>query len=133
MDDATITQLKQEWTGKQVAIDPSAPSNRRFSGRIGTVVTINMNGRALVRFADTLDTAWFDLPIEVLSVVAPATDEVYPPPAPPADEAGTAEELPPQQADESDRSPPAPAVRPSTATILEMARRQGAGGEKKAE
>ena len=133
MDDATVTQLKQEWTGKQVAINPRAPSNRRFSGRIGTVVTINMNGRALVRFADTLDTPWFDLPIEELSVVAPAIDEDYPPPAPPADEAGTAGALPPQQADESDRSPPAPAVRPSTTTILEMARRQGAGGEKKAE
>lgn len=129
MDDDLVDQLKKEWTKKQVTIDPTAASNRRFTGRVGTVVTVNMNGRALVRFADTLDTCWFDLPIECLIVHDEAADENREPDplaVPSKDDAATAPELPPQQSDESDRSPPSPPVRRSTMSILEMARRQGA-------
>lgn len=128
MDDATINSLKREWTGKQVTISPDHPTTTRFRDRIGTVVTVNMNGRALVRFVDSLDTPWFDLPIDVLRLAQPAT-------APPPPRA-TATPVPSSEKPPAPSGTPAPSSKPAgkplkTQSILEMARRQGAPDQSK--
>lgn len=134
MDDATINRLKREWTGKQVTISPDHPTTTRFRDRVGTVVTINMNGRALVRFADSLDTAWFDLPVEMLR---PATSTSQAPPKATAP-AGAGQSPTTPSSEEGARSPGVaassgkPTGKPSkTQSILEMARRQGAPNQSK--
>jgi len=47
-----VEKLKQEWTGKQVVVDDSRPELKRFAGQTGRVVTVNMNGKALVEFQE---------------------------------------------------------------------------------
>ncbi len=51
-DPAEIEQLKQQWTNKQVKVDTSRPELRRFAGLVGTVITVNMNGKCLVNFQE---------------------------------------------------------------------------------
>ncbi len=51
-DPAQIEELKGQWTNKRVKVDASRPELRRFAGLVGTVVTVNMNGKCLVHFTD---------------------------------------------------------------------------------
>ena len=133
MDDAIINRLKREWTGKQVTISPDHPTTTRFRDRVGSVVTINMNGRALVRFVDSLDTAWFDLPVEMLRPAASTSQ------APPKATATTTSQPSTTPSPEKGATSPGvaaqagkPAGKPSkTQSILEMARRQGAPDQSK--
>lgn len=122
MDTAEIEQRKREWTGRRVEIAGSAETLRRFAGRAGTVMTVNMNGRALVQFDGGIDTGWYDLDFDDLRALAVEHEHTlvtHQPgqPAPP-----TPAEPPP------DAAPPAATAsqRPSTAEILKLARRQGA-------
>jgi hypothetical protein len=55
---AEIERLKAEWTGQYV-LAADRPELQRFAGRVGRVVTVNWNGKAIVDFADG---AWYDLP-----------------------------------------------------------------------
>ncbi|MGC1272712.1 MAG: hypothetical protein WBC44_03320 [Planctomycetaceae bacterium] len=122
MEPAAIERLKREWTGRRVeAVGPS-PALRRFAGRAGTVITVNMNGRALVQFDGGVDITWYDLAIEDLrTVIAPtrgrdAGKHATPVPAiaAPAPEAAAASIQPMTH------------QRPDTRIILELARQQGA-------
>jgi hypothetical protein len=54
----TIERLKAEWTDQYVQVNPARPELKRFEGRVGRVVTVNFNGKALVDFADG---AWYDI------------------------------------------------------------------------
>ncbi len=95
---------------------------RRFRDALGTVVTLNMNGRALVRFDGPADIGWYDIALDDLSPVTapPAVDEVVPPP--PGEPPVTSATQPETQS-AGDASPkPRPAKGMS---ILELARRQG--------
>jgi hypothetical protein len=51
--------LKAEWTDKFVRVREGLPEYARFAGKVGRVVTVNYDGRALVDFADG---AWYDIP-----------------------------------------------------------------------
>ena len=51
-DPDQIEQLRQQWTDKWVVVDESRPELARFAGMAGRVVTINMNGKALVEFQE---------------------------------------------------------------------------------
>jgi hypothetical protein len=51
--------LKRLWTDKFVRVRPGHPEYERFAGKVGRVVTVNYDGRALVDFADG---AWYDIP-----------------------------------------------------------------------
>jgi hypothetical protein len=70
-DAATIEELKRTWTDRLVKPHPDRPELQRFAGRVGRVVTVNWNGRALVDFQDG---AWYDVPASAdhLILVDPA-------------------------------------------------------------
>lgn len=56
---AAVDGLRKEWTDKYVRLKPGlAPEWKRFEGRVGRVVTVNLSGRALVDFCDG---GWYDL------------------------------------------------------------------------
>ena len=51
-DFADIDVLKRQWTNKKVTVDTSRPELRRFEGMVGTVITVNMNGKCIVLFQE---------------------------------------------------------------------------------
>jgi hypothetical protein len=58
--------LKQEWTDQFVEVKPDRPELKRFLGRVGRVITVNYNNKALVEFAgsdgkDSEDGGWYDI------------------------------------------------------------------------
>jgi len=53
-----LDDLKREWTDQFVRPNPARPELKRFAGRIGRVITINWNGKALVDFSDG---GWYDI------------------------------------------------------------------------
>jgi hypothetical protein len=67
---ARCEALKREWTDQYVTVNADRPELRRFAGRVGRVVTVNYNGKALVDFADG---AWYDITAstECLNKVGP--------------------------------------------------------------
>ena len=68
----SVDALKREWTDKIVLVKPGVRADlARFEGRIGRVVTVNYNGRAVVDFADG---GWYDL-ADYSAVLEVVTDE----------------------------------------------------------
>jgi hypothetical protein len=61
-----IESLRKEWTDQFVRANPDRPELRRFGDRVGRVVTVNWNGRALVDFQDG---AWYDVPADPAHLV----------------------------------------------------------------
>lgn len=57
-----IAALRQEWTDTFVRVN-DRPELQRFAKRIGRVVTVNCNAKAIVDFADG---AWYDIALEFL-------------------------------------------------------------------
>lgn len=58
--------VKLEWTDQFVEVDPARPELARFAGRVGRVVTVNCNLKALVEFAteagkESEDGGWYDV------------------------------------------------------------------------
>jgi hypothetical protein len=64
-----IETLKQEWTDRLVTVRPDHATLMRFVGRVGRVVTVNWNGKAIVDFQDG---AWYDISPEELQPLDPA-------------------------------------------------------------
>ena len=60
MDTAELRneQLKHEWTDQFVEVNPERPELKRFVGRVGRVITVNHNNKALVDFSDG---GWYDI------------------------------------------------------------------------
>lgn len=63
-----LADLKRKYTDRQVRADASVPELARFAGKLGRVVTINANGRALVDFRDG---PWYDIHLSNLTLVDP--------------------------------------------------------------
>ena len=57
-DDARNEALKREWTDQYVEVNPEYPELKRFAGIVGRVVTVNLNGKAIVDFQDG---GWYDI------------------------------------------------------------------------
>ncbi|MFO0879441.1 MAG: hypothetical protein U0840_19005 [Gemmataceae bacterium] len=57
-DQASMEQLKREWTDRFVEVNATRPELQRFAGLVGRVVTVNWNGKAIVDFQDG---AWYDI------------------------------------------------------------------------
>ena len=55
---AEVERLKTEWTDQFVRVKPGRPELERFAGRVGRVITVNFNGKAIIDFADG---AWYDV------------------------------------------------------------------------
>jgi hypothetical protein len=55
---ARIEALKAEWTDQFVRANVSRPELTRFGDRVGRVVTVNWNGKAVVDFSDG---GWYDI------------------------------------------------------------------------
>src|SRR5690606_22721551 len=122
MDPAHIERLKQDWTGRRVTVASNDPALRRFVGTTGTVVTVNMNGRALVRFDSSADIGWYDIALSDLrAAMEPAPAETKPPGEPPTTSASKPEVR-------VEASPATPTDKPKS--ILELARQQGAAKRK---
>ncbi len=51
-------QLKREWTDQYVTVNADRPELKRFAGKVGRVITVNWNNKAVVDFADG---AWYDI------------------------------------------------------------------------
>lgn len=65
-----IEKLKREYTDKYVVVDASRPELQRFKNMTGQVKTVNMSGRALVRFdGGDNNIGWFDINPEFLKFV----------------------------------------------------------------
>ena len=67
---ARYEALKREWVDQYVTVNEERPELRRFAGRVGRVITVNYNNKALVDFADG---AWYDIgaSTEFLTKVSP--------------------------------------------------------------
>lgn len=69
-----IDELRRRFTDQYVVVDGNVAELARFRGLVGQVKTVNMSGQALVQFQGTADRAWYNIPLECLTVVeAPAT------------------------------------------------------------
>jgi hypothetical protein len=68
--DLRYEELKRQWTDQYVEVNPELPELKRFAGLVGRVVTVNLNRKALVDFADG---AWYDITAspEYLRIVGP--------------------------------------------------------------
>ena len=55
---STVEALKALWTDRLVTVKPGVPHLARFAGKVGRVVTVNYNGKALVDFGDG---GWYDV------------------------------------------------------------------------
>ena len=65
-----IEKLKRDFTDKYVVVDASRPELQRFQNMTGQVKTVNMSGRALVRFeGGDNNIGWFDINPEFLKFV----------------------------------------------------------------
>ena len=71
LDPEKIEELKRTWTDQFVRANAERPELKRFEGRVGRVVTVNQNGKALVDFQDG---AWYDIPAsaDCLQILDPA-------------------------------------------------------------
>ena len=137
-------QLKREWTGKYVVVQPDVPQLRRFRNLTGTVKTVNMNCRALVQFDGPEDIGWYDIDLEHLEVVdaprpkkkaaaeAPAAEKPAAKKAPAKTGGKSPLELAREQAAAGGKSAEA---KPAGKKLspLELARQQGAAGAEKKE
>ena len=65
-----VERWKQQYTDSHVKVLELRPELRRFAGKIGRVVTVNMNGRALVQFDSPEDRTWYDLELAWLEIVS---------------------------------------------------------------
>lgn len=54
-----LDRLKTEWTDKFVRVRPEHAELKRFVGRVGRVITVNWNAKAIVDFSDG---GWYDIP-----------------------------------------------------------------------
>jgi hypothetical protein len=70
MDHPNIDELRRQYTGKHVTVDPARPELARWAGVVGQVKTINQNGRALVQFAGA-DEGWHDFDLDALHLTSP--------------------------------------------------------------
>ncbi len=55
---ARCEELKREWTDQFVQVNADRPELKRFANRIGRVITVNYNGKAVIDFADG---GWYDI------------------------------------------------------------------------
>lgn len=129
MDPAEVERLKREWKDRRVAVESSSPSLHRFRDRTGTVLTVNMNGRALVRFDGLADIGWYDISLADLRPVAipPPPEETAPPP--PGGPPVTSATAPKIEGIPSAGKPSSASMKPKS--ILELARQQGAAKPKR--
>lgn len=118
MSIAIAEQLKKELTDQYVVVQKSVPELRRFEGLTGCVKTVNMNGRALVKFDCPENIGWYDIAPEYLTVVDAPQPKAKTAPA----KTKTAN---------GDAAGKKPAAKAKGKSPLEMARAQGAQGTAK--
>jgi hypothetical protein len=67
-----VDALKRVWTDRLVRVKPGVrPDLLRFEGKVGRVVTVNYNGKAILDFADG---AWYDV-FDFVAVLEEVTDD----------------------------------------------------------
>lgn len=89
--------LKQEWIDQFVEVSPDRPELKRFAGRVGRVVTVNFNNKALVEFAteagkESEDGGWYDIAVDYLRKLDPESAKAKYQPS-----ANSAKPFPPKQ------------------------------------
>ncbi len=56
--DQKYEDLKSRWIDKLVEVKTEHPELKRFAGKVGRVITVNRNNKAVIDFADG---AWYDI------------------------------------------------------------------------
>lgn len=94
--------VKREWTDQYVEVDASRPELARFAGRVGRVITVNWNYKALVEFGTaekdpkqgyvSEDGGWYDVGLEHLRKLDPEVGKARYDPS-----ANSAKAYPPKQ------------------------------------
>ena len=76
LSESDMEALKREWTDQYVEVNPECPELSRFVGRVGRVVTVNWNRKAVIDFQDG---AWYDITAaaEFLHKLDPATAQAH--------------------------------------------------------
>ena len=64
-----VEEMKRDWIDQYVTVKPEQLELKRFGGKVGRVITVNWNGKALVDFADG---AWYDINPQFLVRADPA-------------------------------------------------------------
>lgn len=75
LDYDRIENLRLEYTDQYVTVNSPRPELARFKGKVGRVITINWNGRALVQFDSAVDRGWYDIDLDDLRVVDPPSSK----------------------------------------------------------
>lgn len=120
-----IEKLKREFTDKYVVVDEGRPELRRFKGMTGLIKTVNMSGKALVRFDTDNNIGWYDIGLDFLKVVPkpepkPEGEKHAKKPAAAAKPAAAPADAP--------KAVAAPAGGEKKMSVAEMLRAQKAGG-----
>lgn len=69
METEEVDQLRKKYDGQYVTVDTRRPELARMAGKIGRVITVNFNGRALVQF-EGVDESWYDIHPDFLKITA---------------------------------------------------------------
>lgn len=69
VSNAKVEELKRDWIDQYVTVQPEQLELKRFGNKVGRVITVNWNGKAIVDFADG---AWYDINPHFLCRVDPA-------------------------------------------------------------
>lgn len=56
--DRRYEELKMKWVDKYVTVNADCPELKRFADKVGRVITVNRNGKAIIDFDDG---AWYDI------------------------------------------------------------------------
>jgi hypothetical protein len=64
-----VEELKRDWIDQYVTVQLEQLELKRFGGKVGRVITVNWNGKAIVDFSDG---AWYDINPQFLLRVDPA-------------------------------------------------------------
>ena len=67
-----LEALQAEWTDHFVRANPGRPELKRFGDRVGRVITVNWNGKAIVDFQDG---GWYDVPASAECLTKLAAEE----------------------------------------------------------
>jgi hypothetical protein len=73
MSPEELASLKETYTGQKVTVEIVRPELARWTDKVGKVVTVNCNGRALVQFEGS-DQAWYDFNPDFLQLEEPPTE-----------------------------------------------------------
>jgi hypothetical protein len=87
-----VEKLKRQYTDQYVVVDAGQPELARFKNMVGQIITVNMNGRALVQFDADNNRGWYDIALAHLTTVEKPAPKEKPAAKPTAKRVGVAKQ-----------------------------------------